>query len=138
MKLDWKRRLGCLEREAGQSLAEFSLVFLLFVLVIMGIVDLSRAFYAQNVVTSAAREAARWAAVNGGSGVDAAAKAVAPGLQLYEMTVIYSEPDSRSVQVDVTYIYRPVSAWIARFLGDSGSGPRLVLHSRSIMRKEGT
>ncbi len=48
----------------GQSLVEFALVVPLLLLLIIGVAELGRAWMAQNVVTGAAREAVRIAAVN--------------------------------------------------------------------------
>ena len=48
----------------GQSLVEFALVLPIFLLIVMGIVDLGRGVFAYNSVTNGAREAARLAIVN--------------------------------------------------------------------------
>lgn len=48
----------------GQALVEFALVIPVFLLLIMGIVDLGRAVYANNTVNNAAREAGRRAIVD--------------------------------------------------------------------------
>jgi TadE-like protein len=54
-------------REAGQSLLEFALVIPIFLALLLGIVDVGRAVWANNTVANAAREAARFAAVHGGA-----------------------------------------------------------------------
>ncbi len=51
------------ETERGQSLVEFAMVLPLFLLLLFSIVDFGRAFYTWLVVTNAAREGARAAAV---------------------------------------------------------------------------
>lgn len=51
-------------RDHGQSLAEFALVIPVFLLLMVSIFDLGRAVFAYNSVTNAAREGARFAAVN--------------------------------------------------------------------------
>ena len=48
----------------GQSLVEFSLVFPIIVLLIVGFVEIGRAVYAFNTIANAARQGARVAAVN--------------------------------------------------------------------------
>ncbi|MCI0346852.1 MAG: pilus assembly protein [Chloroflexi bacterium] len=53
--------------EAGQSLLEFALVFPIFLAVLLGMVDIGRAVWANNAVANAAREAARYAAIHGGT-----------------------------------------------------------------------
>lgn len=52
------------EAERGQSLVEFTLVALFLVLVLMGILDLGRAFFAKIAITDAAGEGAIYAALN--------------------------------------------------------------------------
>jgi hypothetical protein len=54
-------------RQAGQSLLEFALVIPIFLAMLLGLVDLGRAIWANNAVANAAREAARFAAVHGGA-----------------------------------------------------------------------
>jgi Flp pilus assembly protein TadG len=51
------------ETEAGQSLVEFSLILPVFLLLLFALVDFGRGFYTWLVVTNAAREGARAAAV---------------------------------------------------------------------------
>ncbi|OGO60464.1 MAG: hypothetical protein A2032_01530 [Chloroflexi bacterium RBG_19FT_COMBO_49_13] len=50
--------------QVGQTLVEFALVLPLFVLIIAGIFDLGRAFYASITITNAAREGARYGTLN--------------------------------------------------------------------------
>jgi Flp pilus assembly protein TadG len=51
----------------GQALLEFSLIIPIFLVMLMGIVDVGRAIWAQNSLAAAAREGARFAIVHGGS-----------------------------------------------------------------------
>jgi Flp pilus assembly protein TadG len=51
--------------ERGSSMVEYSIVFALLMTMLLGIADFSRALYAFHNVSSAAREAARYAAVRG-------------------------------------------------------------------------
>jgi TadE-like protein len=55
------------ERSRGQGLVEFALVLPVFMVILISMVDLGRAIWANNSVANAAREAARFAAVHGGS-----------------------------------------------------------------------
>lgn len=57
----------CGRRDRGQALLEFALILPIFVVAILGMVDVGRAIWANNAVANAAREAARFAAVHGGS-----------------------------------------------------------------------
>ena len=49
--------------EAGQALVEFTMILPIFLVLLFGIVDFGRAFYTWLIVTNAAREGARVAAV---------------------------------------------------------------------------
>jgi Flp pilus assembly protein TadG len=51
------------QTEAGQSLVEFSMILPLFLVLLFGMVDFGRAFFTWLLVTNAAREGARVAAV---------------------------------------------------------------------------
>lgn len=50
------------QRDHGQSLVEFALVFPIFLLVFFGVIDMGRAVYSNNTLAQAAREATRLAA----------------------------------------------------------------------------
>lgn len=54
-------------RSRGQGLVEFALVLPVFMVILIGMVDLGRAIWANNSAANAAREAARFASVHGGS-----------------------------------------------------------------------
>src|SRR4051812_49820806 len=62
------RRRG---RSTGQALLEFSLILPVFLIMLMGVIDLGRAIWAQNSLAAAAREGARLAIVHGGSATTA-------------------------------------------------------------------
>ena len=51
-------------KRRGQSLVEFALVLPLLVLIVFGVLDLGRAFYALITITNAAREGARYGITN--------------------------------------------------------------------------
>lgn len=67
----WRRLRTTLRRwrdsDAGQSLVEFSLIMPVFILMLFALVDFGRGFYAWLLVTNAAREGARAAAVQSDS-----------------------------------------------------------------------
>ena len=54
-----------LKGECGNNLIEYAIVFMFFISMLLGIVDFSRALYSYHFLSNAAREATRWAAVNG-------------------------------------------------------------------------
>src|SRR5215208_6268423 len=51
----------------GQALVEFALIFPIFILLLVSIFDLGHVVWANNSLATAAREAARFAVVRGGS-----------------------------------------------------------------------
>jgi len=53
--------------QRGQALLEFALVLPIFAVALLGMIDIGRGIWANNAVANAAREAARYAAVHGGS-----------------------------------------------------------------------
>ena len=126
------------DRQAGQSLVEFALGLLVLVLVVMGIIDFSRMVFARNAVTNAAREAARYVSLHPGATqaeVQNVAKGLIAGLDGNEVHVSVTWPDTKTVQVEVTYTFRATTALIGRFV-DQGTGAGVVLRGRSVMRKE--
>jgi hypothetical protein len=54
-------------RSRGQALVEFALIFPVFILLLVSIFDLGHVVWANNSLATAAREAARFAVVHGGS-----------------------------------------------------------------------
>jgi Flp pilus assembly protein TadG len=50
--------------QAGQQIVEFALVLPILLMVLLGVLDLGRSFYTYVELTNAAREAARYTAVN--------------------------------------------------------------------------
>ena len=59
------RLISLLKNECGSGLVEYAIVFTIFMTMLLGIADFGRAMYAYHFVSSAARDATRWAAVNG-------------------------------------------------------------------------
>ncbi len=55
------RPRACSAPESGQELIEFALVVPLLMLILFGVLDLGRAFYASITIANAAREGARYA-----------------------------------------------------------------------------
>jgi TadE-like protein len=55
------------EKARGQAMVEFALVFPIFVLLLVGIFDFGRAIWINDTLSTAAREAGRYAIVHGGS-----------------------------------------------------------------------
>jgi Flp pilus assembly protein TadG len=61
------------ERGRGQALVEFALVFPLLLLLVFGLIDLGRLVYANNALSEAAREGARYGSVQARSATSIAA-----------------------------------------------------------------
>jgi Flp pilus assembly protein TadG len=72
------------DKPRGQAMVEFALVFPIFILLLVGLFDFGRVIWVNDTLASAAREAARFAIVHGGSASNtcpmgpAAATAVVP------------------------------------------------------------
>jgi Flp pilus assembly protein TadG len=65
------------DREAGQTLVEFSLAITVFMLLLMGIIDLGRLVYQYSGVSEAARALARETSVHPGSTLGGSAETTA-------------------------------------------------------------
>ena len=132
-----------LRRErCGQTLAEFAVVSLIFIILVVGIVDLSRAVYAYNMVKNAAREGARFAVLypQDATGIEQAAKGLAIGLDM-DLLAVDSElvecsgGRCYSVKVTVEYWFLPLTALISQSI-DGGTGNGFGMSGTSTMRLE--
>jgi hypothetical protein len=121
------------EDQRGQSLVEFSLVIVVFLVVLMGVVDFGMAIYKFNGVSQAAREIARVTSVHPCAGpspcapgsssetqdVVAVQKGLIPDLGDPTITCVDETgtpvaPDpcdfsKHSVKVTITAVYRPIT-----------------------------
>ncbi len=131
-----KRKLARGER--GQTLVEFAVVALAFLLMMVGILDLGRAVYAYNAIANAAREGARCAIVScklpygcSGAGctcstscVTTAAKAEA-GFIANDITVTTTGPSSDSYgtyyTVSVSWPFTPIAVKVTAFTMNTSS-----------------
>jgi Flp pilus assembly protein TadG len=129
-------------RERGQSLVEFALVIPVFLIIVMGIIDLGMGIRSWISITNAAREAARYGAVycsNGeGDAADVENRAIdsAPTLGLIPDDVAVTncamDQTGESVTVTISYDYELVTP-----LGGMLAIPStLTLTSSSDMRLE--
>ena len=103
----------------GATLVESALVFLVFAVLIAGIMEVGIVGFAVNAITFAAHRAARFASVSGSasghaaasSDVQASAVSYAAPLNPTNLSVVVTWlPDNQpgsSVQVTVTYLLRP-------------------------------
>lgn len=96
-----------LKWEDGASLVEYAFIAMLFMVMLLGIIDFGRALYTYHFVSHAAREATRWAAVNGyNCGLDGSCNGTAPmnngpasatDIQNYVTSLVPSGLDSSKV-----------------------------------------
>lgn len=134
------RRLARARQEAGQTLVEFSLVLPILLILIFGLVDFGRAFYTWLVVTNAAREGARTAAVQLPSAqVDASIVQAMGSLPTANLTITKTNVQgTRGTPVTVTLSYNfdyvtPIGPLMALF---GGSLAEPTISSSSTMRLE--
>ena len=112
------------KKQRGQALVEMALVFPVFILLVMGILDLGRAVWQANTMAEAARQGARYAitAPSDCTGITNAATSAAVGVKLNASPVTISETgddDGSLVTVRVTATFSPVTPLIATFTGSS-------------------
>ena len=130
--------------QRGQALAEFAIILVVLMLLLLGIVDLSRAVYIRSVVANAAREGARYAIVQPTTlSQDAIAsattsvvvdKSLAGSVAVSPADVSVTFPDTDHVRVTVVCTYHPATALIAEAAGIGPGG--IVLRGSSQMRRE--
>jgi Flp pilus assembly protein TadG len=109
-----QRPLG-LEHERGQSLVEFALVLPTLLLIVFGILEAGRAFYAYTAVANAVREGARYAVTNATNTTAiknvVIGNAIGVGLAASDVTVTCSPCTSgNTIRVAVTFTHRAVVA----------------------------
>ncbi len=123
-----------LKSEKGQSLVEFALVLPIFIFLVFGIIEFGRLWETVNIMTSAAREGARAAAVSAPdmtSAMNAAQNVLTAG-NVSNATVNAVGPNgANEVVVTVTLNYTPLTGSIV-----PGIGPFFLTRSTT-MRWEG-
>ena len=129
--------------DAGQSLVEFSLVAPLLLLLILGIVDLARAWNAYQVITDAARAGARSVVIDDPTVTPDSVRTIVEnaigraGLDPSTATItILGDNTGRgtpaTVQVDLPYTF----AWIGPFLRWGAGTATINLVTTFVMRNE--
>ncbi len=120
------------DNQKGQALVEFSMLLIIFVLVLLVIIDLGRITYVQVALQNATREGARFGIVNpdDDTQIRNVTKDFALGLDLC-MACITIAKTSDTITVSASYDFRtatPVLQWITEsnlFTLESGSTMRL-------------
>lgn len=99
-----------LKDESGQNLVEFALVVPMLLILVFGIAEFGRAWMTKNILTGAAREAARVAVVQGAGGssivpATARAREVLASAGITTATVTVSDPGTSFGSVTATVVY---------------------------------
>jgi len=136
--------------EIGQSLVEFSLVLPIFLVLIFGLVDFGRAFYTWLIVTEAAREGARAAAVQSdastvnakiyasfcsqtGTPPPASSCSIDDSPSVFQITPTNIQgPRGQEVTIDIAYTFTfvtPISGLLQMIGGSSLATPTISAHS---------
>ncbi|MBS1253228.1 MAG: hypothetical protein MAG451_02277 [Anaerolineales bacterium] len=139
---------------AGQSLVEFALTLPVLLLILMAVFDMGRAVYAQNVLTHAVREGARYGAIRVAEtpchcqDIRSQTENAVFGLALQSVTVavgsqcagdagcdsLEAGQESNTIRVAVTHDFTAVTPLVDRYLGQSGT---ITLEAASTMSVEG-
>jgi Flp pilus assembly protein TadG len=123
----------------GNAVIEFAFVFPLLLVVCFGITEFGRAWMTMNIITSAAREGVRLAAVTAPDVnlVTARVQAVCNAARVVPTNIIVTPPDPNdpdrrvTVQVDTDFVVIPGAFFLGTFSGT------IPLTTTSIMRHEG-
>jgi hypothetical protein len=115
-------------KPSGQSLLEFALTLPLLLLLVMGVFDLGRSIYYYSAIHNAAREGARYGAVNHCdlTGIKDRAAQMADlgdGLVVKEPQQVYVPGTDQLdfVLVEVEYTFEAVTPLVGNFLGNDGT-----------------
>jgi Flp pilus assembly protein TadG len=110
----------------GQGLAEFALIFPIFILLLVVVFDFGRAIYAHHTIANAARGGARVAIVDQAPGpIRATALAETVGLNPDDISVDLTNLTTSCVtlkigcetEVTVTYDFRPLTPIVGNIIG---------------------
>jgi len=114
--------LTSLHKERGSSLVEMALTLPMLLLLLFGVLDLGRAVYAQNVITNAAREGARFGAIAPGDSqaIQTQTETAIVGLDMSAVTVTVTQT-SNTIRVTVTYQFNSITPLVGQFLGAGGA-----------------
>jgi len=109
--------------DKGQALAEFAIILVVLMFLLLGTLDLGRAFYYQVVITNAAREGARYGARNptDSVGIVARVQAESSPIAIASGDITIATPNGTSagspIEVTVAYSFPAVNPFIAGLWG---------------------
>jgi Flp pilus assembly protein TadG len=125
--------------ERGTALIEFALVLPLLLVLTVAVVDLSRAFFAKNVVEQAAREGVRLLAVSSTADSALVRQRVLEVANSSGVTVtglVITEPDAaKQVRVEVQCDFEWIMPGVFNLLGAGVTNPT-TLSGKAVMRDE--
>jgi Flp pilus assembly protein TadG len=112
--------LKWMRREEGQSYVETALVLPFLILLVMGVLDIGRAFNAYIVVTNAAREGARYGIAHSGNADGIRARVLqettGTGVTVDSADIAISYPDGQAprnpIQVTVTHNFQIIASLV--------------------------
>ncbi|MBI4499004.1 MAG: pilus assembly protein [Chloroflexi bacterium] len=136
-------------QERGQGAVEFALALVVFLFLVMGVVDFSRALFAQEAVQQAATEGARTAAIRqcrdagvtypptgaptNTSSIDYAVYQASAGLEWTQVSAVSASYESgtatigRQVTVTVNYAFNVITPIVGEIIeGGLGANPTLT------------
>jgi len=129
-------------QEKGQSLVEFALLLPIFLLILVGIAEFGRAWMTKNILTGAAREAARAAAAETQANAYNSAEAIADAIFIsanipitFGANGVFNDSVNTpvpTVSIRITYQYPLI---IGGFIPGL-PGPNLTLAGTATMRRE--
>jgi len=110
--------------EDGTDLVEFAIVFLLLMTLLCGIAGFGHALYAYHFVSNEAREATRWAAVNGSTCVtDGSCTAAATPADVQTYVTNHTPPGIDPAQITVTPTWNPAGSFGPSICSTSTNAP---------------
>jgi Flp pilus assembly protein TadG len=123
-------------RERGQTLLEFALVLMVLLMIILVIVDLSRAVFYYSVLHNAAREGARYGIVNPtapDADIIAASQALTAGMNF--KTAEVTRPADKTIVVKLEYTFTPATPVLSWLRGTSSLSD-ITLQAKTTMNIE--
>ena len=125
--------------QSGQSLVEFALILPVFILFIMGIIDMGRLVYTYSALHNAVREGARYGVIDSSRTalqIQNVVEDTAVGLDTSKLAVTSNTvagTGHSTLSVNAQYQFAAATPVINAFAGGSG----IVLNSRVTMNAEG-
>ncbi len=133
--ISMRRQAG--RRCRGQAIVEFAIVFPVFILLVLMLVDFGRAIWYYNAISNGAREGARTAIIRTRTDTEirTLVKEKALGVPLADGDITISPSGTRTarqpVEVYITYVFTPITPMVGTLIGGS-----LTLESSSSMLVE--